>query len=122
MATLKELRSMTDKELTKEEVKLRKTLLKTVYELKTNQRRDTNKAKLLRREIAQIQTIRTEQSSSAAPSSSETPSAESSKKVEKKVAEAEQNRSEAKAPKAESSKEVEKTPEKKSLKDKLFKK
>jgi ribosomal protein L29 len=60
MLTIIDLRNMNDKELAAEMKKLKKELLKTTYELKINQREDTDKPKKLRRQIAQINTIMNE--------------------------------------------------------------
>jgi ribosomal protein L29 len=60
MLTIIDLRNMNDKELAAEMKKLKKELLKTTYELKINQREDTDKPKKLRKQIAQINTIMNE--------------------------------------------------------------
>jgi len=84
MLSIKEIRSLSDKELNKELIKLKKELLKITYELKTNQREDTDKPKKFRRSIAQIET---EFSQRQNLSGAKVPKAESSQKVEKKTEE-----------------------------------
>lgn len=74
MQTIQELRSMSETELNKAEVELKQKLLKSTYELKTNQSQNTSEPKKLKKDIARIKTIRRERKQ-----------IESIKKVEKKL-------------------------------------
>jgi len=104
MLSIKEIRSLSDKELNKELIKLKKELLKITYELKTNQREDTDKPKKFRRSIAQIETEFSQRQNMSAVN---VPTADKKKEAEKGTEDIKENKKAEAEKTAESSKKVE---------------